>query len=59
MRLADNRVVVTPCTILSVVGIALMHVLTSGTDQFVLNVVRGEGYMHQVSTFFHISLLFS
>lgn len=51
MRLADNRVLVTPCTILSIVGIALMHVLTSGTDQFVLNVVRGEGYMHQVSYF--------
>ncbi|KAJ1528074.1 hypothetical protein ONE63_007992 [Megalurothrips usitatus] len=48
MRLADNRVSLTPFTILSIVGIALIHVLTSGTDQFILNVVRGEGYLHQV-----------
>lgn len=61
MRLADNRVSITPFTIMSIVGIALLHVLTSGMDQFVLNVFRGEGYMHQVGLnnflFFQILLL--
>lgn len=48
MRLADNKIKVTPHSIMIIVGIAFIHVLTSGTDQFVLNVVKGEGYLHQV-----------
>jgi hypothetical protein len=35
---------------LGIIGIALIHVLAGGWDQFIENVVRGEGYSHQVST---------
>ncbi len=39
---------VTPRKILIIISIAILHILASGWDQFVENVLRGEGQMHQV-----------
>lgn len=44
---ADNPVTVHKA--LGILGIALIHVIAGGWDQFIQNVVRGEGYSHQVS----------
>lgn len=44
----DNPVTVRKA--LGIIGIALIHVLAGGWDQFIENVVRGGGYSHQVST---------
>ena len=35
--------------VLSVMCVAILHILTSGFDQFVDNVVKGNGMLHQVS----------
>lgn len=32
-----------------IMGIALIHVGVAGVDQFVSNVLQGEGYSHQVT----------
>ncbi|XP_073995414.1 uncharacterized protein isoform X2 [Rhodnius prolixus] len=48
LQLADNRLIVTPRKALGIVGVAVMHVIAGSLDQFVLNVVKGEGHMHQV-----------
>ena len=39
---------VTPRKILVILSVATLHVAASGWDQFVFNVLRGEGMMHQV-----------
>lgn len=48
MHLANATNVVTPKKVFCIVGIALLHILASSFDQFFLNVVRGEGYAHQI-----------
>ncbi|SPP76271.1 uncharacterized protein LOC117580330 [Drosophila guanche] len=48
MHLASTTNVVTPKKVFCIVGIALLHILASSFDQFFLNVVRGEGYAHQI-----------
>lgn len=39
-------------------GIALLHILASGVDQFISNVIHGEGYAHQVRKGAPIHFLF-
>lgn len=34
--------------VLLIVGISILHIVAGGFDQFVANVVHGEGKMHQV-----------
>lgn len=34
---------------MSIVGIAVLHVVTGSLDNFIENVIRGEGYKHQVN----------
>ena len=48
MHLANTDNVVTSKKMLCIVGIALLHITASSFDQFVINVIRGEGYAHQV-----------
>lgn len=48
MHLANATNVVTPKKVFCIVGIALLHILASSFDQFFMNVVRGEGYAHQI-----------
>lgn len=33
----------------SIVGVGLTHTLAAGFDQFVINVIGGSGFAHQVS----------
>lgn len=49
LHLASVDNVVTSRKTLAIVGIAILHILASGVDQFISNVFRGEGYPHQVS----------
>ncbi|XP_074114528.1 uncharacterized protein LOC141537432 [Cotesia typhae] len=46
--LADNKYPVAHRKAFIIAGIALMHIFAGSWDQFVANVVRGEGYAHQV-----------
>ncbi|XP_055914881.1 uncharacterized protein LOC129948085 [Eupeodes corollae] len=48
MHLASTNNAVTSKKIFCIVGIALLHIAASSFDQFVMNVIRGEGYAHQV-----------
>ncbi|XP_051162289.1 uncharacterized protein LOC127282200 [Leptopilina boulardi] len=48
IHLADDKNPVTHRIAFGISAIALMHILAGGWDQFVTNVVRGEGYAHQV-----------
>lgn len=48
LHLANAENVVTARKTLTIVGIASLHILASGVDQFISNVFRGEGYPHQV-----------
>ncbi|KAL1379468.1 hypothetical protein pipiens_008543 [Culex pipiens pipiens] len=48
LHLASVDNVVTSRKTLAIVGIAILHILASGVDQFISNVFRGEGYPHQV-----------
>ncbi|XP_016843897.1 uncharacterized protein LOC100121962 isoform X2 [Nasonia vitripennis] len=48
VHLADDRNPITRRKAFGIVSIALLHILAGGWDQFVTNVVRGEGYAHQV-----------
>lgn len=49
LHLANNDNAVTQRKILCIIGIALLHILASGVDQFISNVIHGEGYAHQAS----------
>ena len=40
-----------------IVGVAGGHVLAAAWDQFVGNVMRGEGGLHQVNNFFEQTFL--
>lgn len=46
--LVDKNVSVTPSRALIIIDIAVLHIVTSGFDQFVSNVVQGNGRLHQV-----------
>lgn len=48
VNLADAKNPVTHRKALTISGIAVMHILAGSWDQFITNVVRGEGYAHQV-----------
>ncbi|XP_055322260.1 uncharacterized protein LOC129578138 isoform X2 [Sitodiplosis mosellana] len=47
-HLANLENIVTPRKVLSVVGIAILHIVASGFDQFIANVFKGEGLLHQI-----------
>ncbi|XP_018023609.1 uncharacterized protein LOC108679496 [Hyalella azteca] len=48
IHLVDRRVAVTSSKCLVILSVAVLHILASGFDQFVENVVRGNGMLHQV-----------
>ncbi|KAF2367188.1 hypothetical protein FHG87_002043 [Trinorchestia longiramus] len=48
VHLLDRRVSVTSSKCLIILSVALLHILVSGFDQFIENVVRGNGFLHQV-----------
>ncbi|XP_055840615.1 uncharacterized protein LOC129908261 isoform X1 [Episyrphus balteatus] len=48
VHLANIHNQVTSKKVLCVIGIALLHIVTSSFDQFITNVIRGEGFAHQV-----------
>ncbi|KAF4516943.1 hypothetical protein B566_EDAN005544 [Ephemera danica] len=43
LRLADRRTEVTANGVLPIVGVAAVHILAAGKDQFVENVIEGQG----------------
>lgn len=47
-HLANLENIVTPRKVLCIVGIASLHIIASGFDQFIANVFKGEGLLHQV-----------
>lgn len=49
LRLADLQTPVTPLAVLPVVAVAAVHIMVANADQFVVNVVEGQGTTHQVS----------
>lgn len=48
LQLADVQTPVTLLPVLPVVAIAAIHIVVATTDQFVVNVVQGQGSTHQV-----------
>ncbi|XP_012276182.1 uncharacterized protein LOC105697439 [Orussus abietinus] len=48
VHLADRKHSITHRKAFGIAAIAILHILAGGWDQFVTNVVRGEGYAHQV-----------
>uniref|UniRef100_T1H657 Uncharacterized protein n=1 Tax=Megaselia scalaris TaxID=36166 RepID=T1H657_MEGSC len=48
LYLANSHNKVTQRKVLCIVGISLIHITAGSFDQFVANVIRGEGYAHQV-----------
>ncbi|XP_037954858.1 uncharacterized protein LOC119684805, partial [Teleopsis dalmanni] len=48
MHLANSTNTVTSKKIFCIVGIAILHITASSFDQFFMNVLRGEGYAHQI-----------
>lgn len=48
LQLADTQLQASPHRLMAVVGIAGGHVMAAAWDQFVGNVMRGEGGLHQV-----------
>lgn len=48
VHLADQKNPITYRKALAIVAIAILHILAGSWDQFVTNVIRGEGYAHQV-----------
>lgn len=48
LHLADHNTEVTSTKLLVLIDIAALHVLTGGWDQFVTNVIKQEGQLHQV-----------
>lgn len=48
LYLADVNIEPSPGLLLAIVDVALIHILTSGWDQFVTNVIKQEGQLHQV-----------
>uniref|UniRef100_A0A1B6L8N3 XK-related protein n=1 Tax=Graphocephala atropunctata TaxID=36148 RepID=A0A1B6L8N3_9HEMI len=48
LQLADSRETVRPIRVLPVVAVAAIHIVAASWDQFLDNVVHGEGSAHQV-----------
>jgi hypothetical protein len=48
LKLADLNVELSSGKLLLIMNIAVLHVLTAGWDQFVTNVIKQEGELHQV-----------
>lgn len=48
MHLANTTNSITSKKTCCIVGIAILHITASSVDQFIINVIRGEGYAHQV-----------
>ncbi|KAL2734226.1 uncharacterized protein V1478_003924 [Vespula squamosa] len=48
VHLADKKTLLTNKKAFAIITIAVLHIVAGGWDQFVENVVRGEGYAHQV-----------
>lgn len=48
LHLVNRKNEVTSRKILCVSGIAILHIIASGFDQFIVNVFVGEGALHQV-----------
>ncbi|XP_013791004.1 uncharacterized protein LOC106474854 [Limulus polyphemus] len=46
--LLDSNVPVSPRKLLFIIDIAILHILASGFDQFVSNVLKAEGGLHQI-----------
>lgn len=42
----ERTVTIVPAAL--IVGIAILHVIAASRDQFVMNVIHGEGHKHQV-----------
>lgn len=51
IHLANVEHQVTSRKTFCIVGISMLHITASGFDQFVTNVLQGEGYPHQVIFF--------
>lgn len=49
LRLADRSTELSANGVLPIVGVAAVHILAAGKDQFVENVISGQGSAHQVS----------
>uniref|UniRef100_A0A1B6EDJ3 Uncharacterized protein n=1 Tax=Clastoptera arizonana TaxID=38151 RepID=A0A1B6EDJ3_9HEMI len=59
LYLADNRNVFSSIKSLPIIGIAIIHVIAGSLDQFVINVIKGEGHWHQIIPYhFHPVMLF-
>ena len=48
LKLADINVELSSTLLLIIIDVAALHVLTAGWDQFVTNVIKQEGELHQV-----------
>lgn len=48
IHLADKSHQTTSKKCLPVIGIAILHILAGGADQFISNVLKGNGFAHQV-----------
>lgn len=57
IHLADEKNTVTRRKAFVIVGIALSHIFAAGWDQFITNVVRGEGSDHQVTNYIFLYFL--
>lgn len=51
LNLANSDNPVKPRKVLSIIAVAVLHIFAGGIDQFISNVLRGEGYAHQVNIF--------
>lgn len=48
LHLSNKDNVVNSRKVLVIVGISVLHIVASSLDQFIKNVLLGEGYMHQI-----------
>jgi hypothetical protein len=47
-KICDRRKEINKGHLFSIIAVGLMHMLAAGFDQFVINVIGGHGYAHQV-----------
>lgn len=48
LHLANKTNSVNSRKVLVIVGVSVLHIVASSLDQFIKNVLLGEGYMHQI-----------
>lgn len=48
LNLSNSKVPIDLCKVVIIVSIALTHILAGGLDQFISNVIWGEGFAHQI-----------